>query len=162
MESGRARARVSPIIQRPSKKSERGTALVEFAMSVIITFVLIFGMIDFARAIYSYHFISNAAREATRFASVRGALCSSSASPCPAAAADIQNYVLQIAPLGIDQTQITVTPTWPTPVYPPFAARRRVTRDARSRCKCRTISISFSPSISIIQSPFPLMPPLSR
>lgn len=119
MEIRRARAGDLTMIRRPSKKSERGTTIVEFAFSVVVTFVLIFGMVDFARALYSYHFISNAAREATRFASVRGVLCSSSESPCPAAAADIQNYVLQITPLGIDQSQITVTPTWPTPVYPP-------------------------------------------
>ncbi len=118
-ESRRARAGDATMIQRPSKRSERGTALVEFAFTAVVTFVLFFGIVDFARALYSYHFISNAAREATRFASVRGALCSASASPCPAGAADIRNYVLQIAPLGIDQTQITVTPTWPAPVYPP-------------------------------------------
>lgn len=104
---------------------ERGTALIEFAFSMVVTFVLIFGMIDFGRGLYSYHFISNAAREATRFASVRGALCSGSISPCPADAADVRTYVMQIVPQGIDPTQVTITPTWPTRNYPPVCTSTR-------------------------------------
>lgn len=111
--------------QRHRKAKERGTALIEFAFSMVVTVVLIFGMIDFARGLYSYHFISNAAREATRFASVRGALCSGSVNLCPADAADVRTYVMQIVPQGIDPTQLTITPTWPTHNFPPVCTSTR-------------------------------------
>jgi Flp pilus assembly protein TadG len=110
IESKGAWLRPMPLGQPPRKSRQRGTALLEFAFTIVIAFVLIFGIIDFGRALYSYHFVSNAAREATRWASVRGALCSSSVTPCPAQPADIQAYVMGIVPLGIDKGQITVDP----------------------------------------------------
>jgi Flp pilus assembly protein TadG len=115
IESEGARVRLMPMGQRPRKSRQRGTALLEFAFTMVIALVLIFGIIDFGRALYSYHFVSNAAREATRFASVRGALCSSSVTPCPAQPADIQAYVMGIIPLGIDSTQVQVNPQWMNP-----------------------------------------------
>jgi hypothetical protein len=61
-------------------------------------------MIDLARALYSYHFVTTAAREGARFASVRGVLCSNSVTPgpCPAQSADVQAFVTAITPQGID------------------------------------------------------------
>lgn len=100
----------------PRRSGERGSALLEYAFAMVISFVLIFAMIDFARALYSFHFISEAAREATRFASVRGNGCSGSATPCPASPGDIQDFVMGIVPAGIDPAQVTVpNPTWTNP-----------------------------------------------
>ncbi len=108
------KASIRPMpVRRGGKSAERGSAILEFAYTMVIAFVLIFAMIDFARALYSYHFISEAAREGTRFASVRGALCSNSANPCPAQADDIVAFVKQLVPDGIDPTKVTVTPNWP-------------------------------------------------
>ena len=72
--------------ERRRQSGERGSTLFEFAMVAMITLVLMFGMIDLARALYSYHFVTTAAREGARFASVRGVLCSNSVTPgpCPA------------------------------------------------------------------------------
>ena len=99
--------------RRAGKSGERGSAILEFAYTMVIAFVLIFAMIDFARALYSYHFISEAAREGTRFASVRGALCSNSANPCPAQPDDIVAFVKQLVPDGIDPSKVNVIPQWP-------------------------------------------------
>jgi Flp pilus assembly protein TadG len=52
--------------------SEQGSSTVEFALVLTILLTLMFGVMDFSQALYAYHFISNAAREATRYASVRG------------------------------------------------------------------------------------------
>jgi len=93
---------------RARRSGERGGTLVEFAFTFVITLILMFAMIDFARALYSYHFVSNAAREAARWASVRGQLCSGSATPCPAQSGDITAYVSQITPLGIDPLGVSV------------------------------------------------------
>lgn len=53
---------------------EEGANLVEMALCCAIYFAMLFGIIEFSWAIYSYTFISEAAREASRYASVRGAL----------------------------------------------------------------------------------------
>lgn len=98
--------------ERRRESGERGSTLLEFAMVAMITLVLMFGMIDLARALYSYHFVTTAAREGARFASVRGALCSSSVNPppCPAFQGDVQAFVTAITPQGIDASQVQVQP----------------------------------------------------
>jgi Flp pilus assembly protein TadG len=100
---------------RLRKSSERGSALVEYAFAVVMSLVLLFGIVDFGRALYSYHFISDAAREGTRYASVRGFTCSSSVAPCPASTVDIQTFVTQTVPQGINPGALTVTPNWFNP-----------------------------------------------
>ena len=99
----------------PGKSRERGGALVEYAFAVVMSLVLLFGIVDFGRALYSYHFISNAAREGTRYASVRGYTCSVSATPCPATTADIKTFVADTVPQGIVSGSVTVKPTWSNP-----------------------------------------------
>ena len=46
--------------------------VVEFALSVIVFLMLLFGMIGFGVAVYDYNFVSDAAREGARYASVHG------------------------------------------------------------------------------------------
>jgi hypothetical protein len=104
--------------QRSRRASERGSTLLEFAFVLIITLVLMFGIIDFGRALYSYHFVANAAREGARFASVRGYLCSTSTTPCPAQPDDIKTYVLSLVPLGIDPNNVDVHVDNPPPGNP--------------------------------------------
>jgi Flp pilus assembly protein TadG len=67
------------------------------------------GIIDFCRAAYSYHFVSDAAREATRYAAVRGSTCTNDGScandgNCTnyATRTCVPTYVESIAPPGID------------------------------------------------------------
>ena len=88
-----------------------GSTLVEFAVVLTVTFMFLFGIMDFARALYAYHFVGNAAREGARYAIVRGATCNSWATACPAAASDIQAYVKNV-PLGINPSAVAVTTTW--------------------------------------------------
>jgi Flp pilus assembly protein TadG len=93
---------------------ERGSELVEFAFVVIILFTLIFGIIGFAQAAYTYHFVSNVAREATRYASVRGSACTLLPN-CNITGAEIQDYAKSLAPAGINASQLNVTPNWVDP-----------------------------------------------
>ena len=88
---------------------EMGSAVVGFAIVAPILFMLLFGVMDFGRALYTYHFVGYAAREGTRWAIVRGSGCSG----CTAGASDVQTYVKGLATGGIDPTRITVTTTWP-------------------------------------------------
>jgi Flp pilus assembly protein TadG len=94
--------------------SEEGSAIMETAMSSIILLTFMFGVIETGFAFYSYHFISEAAREGSRYAMVRGSSAGSacatySSSACQASTSDIQNYVKNLGFPGIDPGQITVT-----------------------------------------------------
>jgi Flp pilus assembly protein TadG len=97
-------------------RGERGDALLEFALVLIVFLIFFFGIIDFARALYAYHFVSNAAREGTRYAIVRGTACSAPSNPnfdCNATLPQVQAYVTGITPTGINPNNMVVKPTWP-------------------------------------------------
>ena len=94
-------------------KNECGSGLVEYAIVFTIFMTMLLGIADFGRAMYAYHFVSSAARDATRWAAVNGANCTQDGScAAPATTTTIQDFVKN-APAGIDPTKITVNPTWP-------------------------------------------------
>jgi len=97
--------------------TQRGSTLTEFALILPLLLAAMFGVIDFGRALYTYHFVSDAAREASRWASVRGSQCIAGLPGCPAGVSDVQDYVTSIVPPGIDPstTSLTVTPAWLPP-----------------------------------------------
>lgn len=96
--------------RRSRQSGQRGATLLEFALIMVIVLALIFGIIDFGRALYSYHFVAEVAREATRFASVRGATsCGTSVTPCAVVQTDVQNFVNQIVPQGIGPNPVNAT-----------------------------------------------------
>jgi Flp pilus assembly protein TadG len=91
---------------------QRGSALVEFALSVTIMATLLFGTMAISMALYSYHFIAEAAREGSRYAMVRGTGCTSYSgftSACPATSAQIQTYVRSLSFPGINPNNMSVT-----------------------------------------------------
>lgn len=90
----------------------RGQAEVEFAVAATFFFAMIFGIIDFGRALFTYDLVANAARSGTRWAMVRGSACT--VAGCPATAATVQTYVRAAFATGIDETKLTVTTTWST------------------------------------------------
>lgn len=99
------------------RRAQTGTALVEFAFIFIVLITLIFGIMSFGHMLYAYHFINNEAKEATRWASVNGSNCGIDSS-CngagymnngPASAADINTYVQNHVPAGIDPTKVTIS-----------------------------------------------------
>jgi TadE-like protein len=88
-----------------NRRKERGATTLELAFTLtLILFPLMFGIIDFSRALYAYHWVSYAAREGTRWASVRGAACPT-ANPlpggCPATPAQVETFVQSIHPPGM-------------------------------------------------------------
>ena len=93
---------------------DEGSSIVETALSAMILFSLVFGIMEISMALYAYHFTAEAAREGTRYAIVRGSSCSGSSSGCPAKASDVQSYVGGLAFPGINPAAITVMTTWPT------------------------------------------------
>lgn len=54
-------------------RDEQGSSLVEMALvSALVFFPLLFGIIEFSYAMYAYNWVNMAARQATRYAVVRG------------------------------------------------------------------------------------------
>jgi Flp pilus assembly protein TadG len=98
-------------------RREQGTAILEFAMVAMLLLTVVFGVMAIFFALYAYNVVSEAAREGTRFAIVRGSNCTrvSTAkfpSACPASSSDIQSYVQYRGYPGIDPNFMTVNTTW--------------------------------------------------
>jgi Flp pilus assembly protein TadG len=103
-------------VRRTFLRSERGTSLVEAALSTSLLLGLLFGAMLSGYMLYTYHFLSYAARAGARYAMVRGANCDNSNGmpDCPNVTSDqVQTYVRSFRQLGIDPNQLTVTATWP-------------------------------------------------
>jgi Flp pilus assembly protein TadG len=95
------------------RRRERGSSLVEQALILTFLLSMLFAIIDFGRAMYTYHFVSNAAREASRWASVRGittSLPGGAASP-----ASVRALVKDVTGMGLDPAKITVDTSWVPP-----------------------------------------------
>jgi len=112
---------MSLTLKQRRTRGERGSAILETALSMVILLTFIFGVMEGGLALYSYHFISEAAREGTRYAIVRGSsagpACTAPGPPtCAAQTADIQTYVQNLGFPGINPANMTVTPAWS--VYP--------------------------------------------
>jgi Flp pilus assembly protein TadG len=108
---------MSLALKQRRTRGESGSAILETALSIMILLTFLFGVMETGLALYSYHFISEAAREGTRFAIVRGsslgANCTAPGPPtCTARPVDVQNYVLNLGFPGIDPANMTVTPVW--------------------------------------------------
>ncbi|MHB1225596.1 MAG: TadE/TadG family type IV pilus assembly protein [Gemmatimonadaceae bacterium] len=54
------------------RRDDRGAAAVEFALVLPILVVLVFGIVDFGRALFAYNYLTSAVREGGRFAAVQG------------------------------------------------------------------------------------------
>jgi Flp pilus assembly protein TadG len=89
------------------RKRDSGVALLEFSLAMFTVLLLLFGIIDIGRALFTYDWVSDAARQATRFAMVRGSDCSGLSGGCPASADNVNDYVTGLA-TGLDPSQITV------------------------------------------------------
>ena len=99
-------------------------------MALVCAFVVIpmlFGIIEVSLALYSYNFVTDAAREATRYAIVRGPESCTIAPTFPdcnlspagstnptsgSGSTTLQTYVQNLGYPGINSSNLTVTATW--------------------------------------------------
>ena len=103
--------------------NSQGSSLVEFAVVLTVLLTIIFGIMDFSRFLYVYHFVSGAARDGSRYAMVRGytyhgTSCASTVPTqptfaCNATTTNVQSYVQALAPPAVVSGSLTVTTTWP-------------------------------------------------
>jgi Flp pilus assembly protein TadG len=115
---------------------ERGSAIVETSTVLVVALMLVFGIIDMSRAMYTYHTVANLASQGARWAMVRGATCGINSSDVGASStycspsgntctvnstsskcannSDIQTFV-QSQVIGImTPSSVQVTPQWNT------------------------------------------------
>jgi len=103
------------------RRGQRGASLVEYAFVLILFLSMLFGISGFGHALFVYHHLNNAAKEATRYAVVRGSTCSDDSSCLasnsasgvggPTTVADVKAYVASITPTSIDSSYITANMT---------------------------------------------------
>ncbi len=120
-------ARIAGTVRRGAAE-EDGATLVELAISFSVFAAALLGILQMSLALYAYHFVSDAAREASRWAMVRGASCAAnvsaaSCSPTSGAASgatndDIHAYVNSLGypyagNLTTSTTWLTATTTTP-------------------------------------------------
>lgn len=107
-------------IQLMRERTEEGATTVEFVLIATLLLTVLFGLIAFGQALYAYNLVSEAAREGTRFAMVRGSTCAGWPSACPATATDVQSYVqgilaqeIYVNPNSGGPWSVAVNTSWP-------------------------------------------------
>lgn len=95
-------------------KYQRGAAIPETAIVLPVALILVFGIIDFGRAMYTYAYVAQVAREAARWAMVRGSSCSL-LDHCNASSSDVQTYVRGLS-VGLTNSSNTLaSAAWTCP-----------------------------------------------
>ena len=92
----------------PARRTLRGNSLVEFALVFMVFLLIVLGMIEFGRGVWTFTTIAHAAKQGARFAMIRGG-----ANPTTA---ERVRDVVRNAVIGLDRAQVQVTTVWPTGV----------------------------------------------
>jgi Flp pilus assembly protein TadG len=100
---------------------ERGASMPETAIVMAVLLALLFGIIDFGRAMYTYAFVAQLARQGARWAIVRGSQCTV-LDHCNAASSDVQTYVRSLSVGATNVNNIAVTASWAASSCPPGAS----------------------------------------
>jgi Flp pilus assembly protein TadG len=93
---------------------DEGSSIIEMAVVSPIFLAMLFGIIELSLALYTYNYVSDAAREGSRYAIVRGSSCSVLTN-CGVTAAQIQTYVQNLGYPGMKAVNTTVTTAWLSP-----------------------------------------------
>ncbi len=88
------------------KRNQRGSAMVELAITLMGFLMLTMGAMEFSWAVYTWHTCVYAGQRGARWASTQG-----SQSASPASSDDVINYVKANA-TAVSSSSMTVTPCW--------------------------------------------------
>lgn len=103
-------------------RQDDGNSIVEMSIGISLFLMVLVGIIEVGLAMYTYNYVSDAAREGSRWAIVRGAACSANTpglDHCNASQTDIQTYLQSLPYPGINSSNLTVTASWLTATKPP-------------------------------------------
>jgi hypothetical protein len=144
-------------------RGEAGETLVAFAVTLPILAAFIFGMIQVCLGYYTYEWISEAAREGTRYAIVHGSTCETSGGvPCTVSGtasagsyASVDSFVSAIGLPNLGGGTMSVTTTYPDgDEVPPHRVQVTVTYAFPYRIAfvpSKPITMSSSSEMSILQ-----------
>jgi len=96
-------------------KSQRGATLPETLLVMTVLLGFMFGIVDFGRALYTYGFVAQLARQGARWAIVRGSNCTA-LDHCPARSgtSDVQSYLQSLNEGATDASKIGAVLSWPS------------------------------------------------
>ena len=95
-------------------REEDGSSLVEFALTISIALTLVFVIMQLCLALYMYGMISETAREATRWAIVRGSTCvTGSGTSCTTTQTAITAYAKGLGFPNVGGGTLQVQPSYP-------------------------------------------------
>jgi Flp pilus assembly protein TadG len=92
-------------------RRERGSTLPEMVIVMTVLLALMFGIIDFGRAMYTYSFVAQLARQGARWAIVRGSNCSL-LDHCNAQTSDVNTYVQSLNYGAAVSSSISAPAVW--------------------------------------------------
>jgi Flp pilus assembly protein TadG len=98
---------------RGGHNHRRGSSLPETAIIMAVLLSMMIGIVDFGRAMYTYAFVAQLARQGARWATVRGSQCTL-LDHCNAQTSDVQTYVRSLSVGATTANGITATATWPS------------------------------------------------
>ena len=85
-------------------QGRRGSLVVEFALIFILYLLVVLGLMEFGRCMWTYATLAHASRQAARFCMVRGTYN-------PATTTEIENVVKRFA-VGLDDSKLIVNTTY--------------------------------------------------
>ncbi len=91
-----------------AKHSERGASIAETAVVMSVVLLLLFAIVDFGRALYTYSFVATIAREGARWMIVRGSQCTV-LDNCGAQSAQLKTYVQGLNNGALSTSSIAAT-----------------------------------------------------
>jgi Flp pilus assembly protein TadG len=146
-------------------RRERGSALVEFAVSVPLIIFLLFAVLQGMFAMYAYHYTSWAAQEGARFAMVRGyswsqhvtTNCQTSPPPnftllynCTAVNTDIQNYVQSLGAMNPGSLTINTSNSYIWPGVTPDNATAPCTSPNQNNSKGCMVRVTTNYTFNLL------------
>lgn len=98
---------------RRFKQARRGASIVEFALVAPLAILILVGLIVSGLGIFRYIEIAALAREASRWASVRGGDFQTETNRGALTAKEVYDNVIAPRGVALDMSQLTYTVTWP-------------------------------------------------
>ncbi len=86
------------------RRGQRGATLVEFSLTFLLFLVILLGIMEMSRMMWTYSTIAHAARQGARYCMVHGSINT-------AVVEDIE-AIVHGASTGLQTDQLTVTPIW--------------------------------------------------
>jgi Flp pilus assembly protein TadG len=128
--------------------AEEGATLVEFAISCSVLLMMLLGIIQVSLLVYTYDFVSEAARDGARYAIVRGSKCIGFPD-CNATSTQIQAHIQTLNFPAINTSNLTATAVW-------CQAAAAPPNMVWSTCTATTPKIQGNAVKVTVQYPFPL------